>query len=614
MKKQPQLDLFDPLNDPDFYLLQEVFPESESDEIEYKSAQGGLPKSLWETYSAFANSLGGIIVLGVKETQSKGIQVEGFDEKQIQKLSKEFWDLVNDPQKVSVNLLKSEYVRVIQLVDKNVLAIYVPPASRSQKPVYLKKNPFDNTFKRNFEGDYKCTDEEVRRMIADADLNFHADSRILEGFDMDDFDMASIRQYRQLLSSSKPGHIWLTLDDQEFLTQLGAFRRDRKTKLSGPTMAGMLMFGKSQSIIDPECCPMYFPDYREYFSEDPEARWTDRVYPDGTWECNLFQFYKVIWPKLASRLPKPFQLNDQGQRIDDSPAHEALREAFVNCLVHSDYTAPGNIVIESHFEHYSFSNPGTLLVTLYQYYTGGVSQCRNTSIQKMFMLIGTAEKAGSGVNKIMSGWTYAHWRRPFLMLQASPDRLILEMPMASTIPEKTLEELVELFGEEVRALGRDELTILSTCEIEGDVTNSKLQYMLDIHKTDITKILQELCRTGYLTTTNKGRWTTYKLNAVDRFSKGDEDSSNEDSSNEDSSNEDSSNEDSLTRLSYEELALVIMKFCENEYMTVEEIAKAVNKSSRHLKNRIIPKMLSENKLEKRYPDNHPQQKYITKYR
>lgn len=608
-----QLDLFDVFKQPEFILHSQVFPETESDEIEYKSAQGGLPVDLWKTYSSFVNTSGGIIVLGIVEKRNQ-FTIEGLSDEQINKLQKDFWNQINNKKAVSKNILDNQHVKSFEIEGKKVLAFHIPQGSRTQKPLFLTENPFGNTYKRNYEGDYRCTEEEIRRMMADADLSFQPDGRILEGYTMDDFDANSLKQYRQILSSSKPGHPWLALDDIEFLKQLGGYRIDRKTQKEGPTVAGILMFGKTLSITDEECCPKFFPDYREYLSENPNDRWTDRVYADGTWETNLFQFYRTVWLKLSSRLPKPFQLL-HGQRIDETPAHEALREAFVNSLVHTDYSAPGNIVIESRLETFIFSNPGTLLVTLEQYYAGGISQCRNISIQKMLMMIGSAEKAGSGVGKILSGWTNAHWRRPYLFVESKPDRLELHLSMLSTIPEETLLELKYLFGDIIASLDGDETMILSACQIEGDITNQKLQYLVGRHKTEITKLLQDLCRREFLISDNKGRWTTYHLNKAYPTKQG---SSNEGSSNGGSSNGGSSNEGSSIegskkkRLTNEELTTLIKEVCSNEYKSLEEIGKEVERTAKHLSERIIPKMIENGELIKQYPDNHPNQKYKTK--
>ena len=87
---------------------------------------------------------------------------------------------------------------------------------------------------------------------------------------------------------------------------------------------------------------------------------------------------------------------------------------------------------------------------------------------------------------------------------------------------------------------------------------------------------------------------------------------NEGSLNEGSLNEGSLNEGSLKRISYDLLSELIMKFCKFEYKSALEIANQFGKTEKHIKERIIPKMIQEGKLLKLHQDNHPGQKYKSK--
>ncbi len=377
--------------------IEHLLLQNESDDLEFKSAAGGFPGSFWDTYSAFANTDGGTIVLGVQEKKGKFF-LDNLSEEQIEKYSRDFWNNVHNLSTISCNLMRKEDVVVVHYKGFAFMLFFVPRAPRERKPVYRAHDPYKGTFKRNHEGDYNCTKEEVQRMFADADVARPADSRILKNYSLEDIDKDALNHYRQLFKLSSPDHHWLAYDDIELLRMLGGYRKDRQSGEEGFTVAGLLMFGKTQSITDVECAPHFFVDYQEHLTEDEDVRWTNRICADGTWEANLFNFYQRVLPRLQSALPRPFKLEENIRR-EETPAHVAVREALINLCIHADYTINASLVVKHELHRFVFSNPGTLLVSKNQYYEGGESVCRNLSLQKMFSMLGIAERQAAAQTK-----------------------------------------------------------------------------------------------------------------------------------------------------------------------------------------------------------------------
>ena len=151
---------------------------------------------------------------------------------------------------------------------------------------------------------------------------------------------------------------------------------------------------------------------------------------------NLFQFYQRVIQRLTVDLKLPFQLGSDLFRKDETLVHEAIREALVNAVIHADYRGQGGIVVEKYRDRIELSNPGSLLLSLEQVWSGGVSECRNKSLQTMFLMIGGGEKAGSGIDKIRQGWRarrIGDCRSSGEALR--PDRVRLVLPMVSLLPE-----------------------------------------------------------------------------------------------------------------------------------------------------------------------------------
>jgi ATP-dependent DNA helicase RecG len=496
-----QLELFDALG------AQEGF------DLEFKKSRDHLPGDLWETYSAFANTDGGTIYLGISE---QGDDIRALGVTDTDRLLRDFWNTVNNRGKVSHCLVVNKDVEVLEMGNGHevvkVIAIKVPRAGRRERPVYVGQDPFNGTYRRNHEGDYQCTRQEVERMFADRSEE-PADHRILKGFSMADLDMLSLKQYRNRFASRFPDHAWLAEDDKGLLRKLGGWSVDRSTGAEGLTVAGLLMFGKHEAIADKDAVPGFHLDYREHLTDDPNIRWTDRLTFDGTWEANLFQFYQRVIAKLGSGpgIKVPFELDAEGYRKPVTPVHEALQEALVNALIHADHFGQGGVVIERWADKLEFSNPGTLLVSHEQLLQGGISECRNKALQRMFQMLGVGDKAGSGIDKIKKSWAAQRWASPKLKETLRPDRVQLILFMVSMLPEAVLADLRVRCGPTFDELDGDEVQALVQAHVDEDVTNQDLQDMLSLHRTDITRLLKGLVRKGLLRPVGIGRGTRYML-------------------------------------------------------------------------------------------------------
>lgn len=478
--------------------------------LECKKAESTLPNSLWETYSSFANTDGGVILFGVEEHLKELDPNKRFSFVSIknpEQRMKDFWNTVHS-EKVSSNILVDADVGTCIVNGERIMWIHVPRANYRQRPVYINGNPMKGSYKRSHEGDYHCTEDEVKAMLRDASDSGN-DGGLLNGYSMDDIDVNSLRSYRIEFEHRNPDHVWNGDDDQTFLKNMGGYAVDRTTGKGWLTVAGLLMFGKGVSIRE------RFDNIRmDYIDESnlfPGSRWSDRLTYDGMWENNLYNFMRQVTPKLVSGLKRPFRLEGM-VRIDDTPVHKAIREAVVNMMIHSDYLITGVLKIIKTDSGFVFSNPGNLKLPVLAIYEGGHSVARNPRIQTMFRMIGYGDNIGSGFPTILSAWGEENWRKPDLSQNEDLHQVDLKLWMISTMPQECTEHLQKLFGLMYTHLSKNEQIILGTAYLESTVTNARLQSMLDLHSTEIGHILSGLVERDLLVVNKKGRWTSYRLN------------------------------------------------------------------------------------------------------
>ncbi len=254
----------------------------EDHRIETKAAKNQIPNSIWETYSSFANTEGGIILLGVVEENDYSLSVKGVED--AHKLIGDFWNMVNNRQKVSVNILTNNMVYEQEVEGKQIVVIEVPRADRTIRPVYIGQDPMRGTYVRYGEGDHLCNRDQIAAIYRDRivsssgdwsgnlfDFFFHVYHRLRSAFPVPfqltqdgsrDEDVPMHKALREMIVNAlahsdyygQKGIVIVHRPDSLTFANPGDMRPGLKTALSGGTsdarnstimkMFGLLDFGE----------------------------------------------------------------------------------------------------------------------------------------------------------------------------------------------------------------------------------------------------------------------------------------------------------------------------------------------------------------------------------
>lgn len=483
--------------------------------LECKEAEDNVPKSVYESYSAFANTNGGDIILGIKEnkkakTPNKRFVIQGIANASKQK--EDFWNTING-NKVNVNILVDENVYVVSDGQNDLLVIHVPRADYKNKPVYVGENPYKGTFKRNNEGDYHATEDEVRALIRDQNPDGN-DSMILEHYTMEDIDDSTFAAYRQMFKVKNPEHVWNSYKDKEFMTMLGGYRKDRKTGVEGLSMAGLLMFGKGLPIRDE--FDNILMDYRDESFVTSDVRWNDRITYDGTWENNLFNFFIKVTRKLTADLKKPFKLENE-TRVDDTPVHKAVREGFVNLIIHSDYLMDAGVLkVIKTADGFEFTNPGILKLPIEEIYKGGISKARNPKIQTMLRMVGFGDNAGSGFPAILKTWKDNGWAEPKLVENTVLNQVSLLLSFEEQKEKNSDKTSAIIVGGEIdgkmAVIGGDiREQILEIIKYDNTMSASQIAQAIKSSKRTVERIIKKLRDEGVIERCGPARGGYWKI-------------------------------------------------------------------------------------------------------
>ncbi|TYB83677.1 MAG: transcriptional regulator [Kosmotoga sp.] len=438
-----------------------LLDKEENKKLEFKER---FSNGVLKTISAFSNTSGGVVVVGVNN-KGKIVGIDADD--------KNYQKIIN---KVIHKLGITPNFEIVEIDGRFVLVIEV---DRSHIPVSFEgryyKRVGNTTREMNF--------EELKRFFQ-KDLRWERLSE--RDFKIDEIDEHSVRSF--LRTANAKGRLTVFNGNEpikEVFERLGLMENGKINN------AGLLLFGKNPQ--------KYFDHARARV-----VRLKDDITIIGDrWiDGNLFVQFRETEETIKNFINVQYEIKGfEREDIWDYPL-EAIREAIANALLHRDYLRPINVQIKVYDDKIWFYNVGGLPEewNIEKLLSSHASMPRNPKIFYIFYLAGIVENVGSGIER---------------MMQTLKNAGLPEPKIEANLNEFTLEFLKDIYTEEyLRKSGLNERQIKAVMYVKerGRITNREYQEINKTTKKTATRDLTGLVHLDIfekIGTTGKG--TSYIL-------------------------------------------------------------------------------------------------------
>lgn len=470
---------------------------SELDDVETKTAQGGLPERIYRPLSALSNHRdGGVIIFGVDESQQfavVGVPDVACLQADLSSVASE----MRPPLRLTFN--------VCQIEGETVVAVTVPECPPSQKPCYWERAGLeDGSYVRVGNTNRHMTQNEIRRLWLSQRDDVDAD--VVEKATLDDLDWQRVEAYRVAVIQRRPDSAAAGQSPEDLLLGAGCLIRDGTTLR--PTLAGQLLFGQNPQF--------YFPRFIITVTQYSGTDVSDEIIhgrpylydteADGPIPGMIDRAERAVLSLIKRRA----YFDGLTRREVPEYPEFAIREAIRNAVSHRDYTAHGTAIdVRLFADRLEVRNSGGLFgdVTV-ETLDQAPPSTRNPRIMRVLQDLGYVEQRGTGIRRMIGEMREANLEPP--QFKDAGAYFVVTLKNHTLLDEETLAWLSRFASVPLNDRQRLALAYLRVNERITNTDYRRLHHGA-VETVEATRELRGLVETSLVEMHSTRRWAYYTL-------------------------------------------------------------------------------------------------------